>query len=148
MAYRLIGEAAMVVHFLILVFMAVGGFLAWRWPRLIWAHLAVAAWGLVSVVTGVECPLTALEDWGRRNAGERGLRPTGGFIDHYIEGVVYPQEYTGLVAPRGADPPCSSPGSDTCGDAAGAPRAHRSRLSTSRSPAVALCNPVFRWRND
>ncbi|WP_371779292.1 DUF2784 domain-containing protein [Streptosporangium subroseum] len=96
MAYRLIGEAAMVVHFLILVFMAVGGFLAWRWPRLIWAHLAVAAWGLVSVVIGVECPLTALEDWGRRNAGERGLAP-GGFIDHYIEGVVYPQEYTNLA---------------------------------------------------
>ena len=96
MAYRLIGEAAMVVHFLILVFMAAGGFLAWRWPRLIWAHLAVAAWGLVSVVTGVECPLTAVEDWGRRNAGERGLTP-GGFIDHYIEGVVYPQEYTNLA---------------------------------------------------
>ncbi|SNS10391.1 Protein of Unknown function [Streptosporangium subroseum] len=96
MAYRLIGEAAMVVHFLILVFMAVGGFLAWRWPRLIRAHLAVAAWGLMSVMTGVECPLTVVEDWGRRNAGERGL-PPGGFIDHYIEGVVYPQEYTNLA---------------------------------------------------
>ncbi|MFC7643392.1 DUF2784 domain-containing protein [Streptosporangium lutulentum] len=77
MGYRLIGEAAMVVHFLFLVFMAVGGFLAWRWPRLIWAHLAVAAWGLTSVVTGVECPLTVAEDWGRRNAGERGLPPAG-----------------------------------------------------------------------
>lgn len=67
----------MVVHFLILVFMAVGGFLAWRWPRLIWAHLAVAAWGLVSVVIGVECPLTALEDWGRRNAGNGDWPPAG-----------------------------------------------------------------------
>ncbi|MEV6861671.1 DUF2784 domain-containing protein [Streptosporangium subroseum] len=96
MAYRLIGEAAMVVHFLFLGFMAVGGFLAWRWPRLIWAHLAVAAWGLMSVVIGVECPLTVAEDWGRRNAGERAL-PPGGFIDHYIKGVIYPAEYTDLA---------------------------------------------------
>ncbi|GAA2847260.1 DUF2784 domain-containing protein [Streptosporangium fragile] len=93
MGYRLIGEAAMAVHFLFLAFMAVGGFLAWRWPRLIWAHLAVAAWGVLSLATGVECPLTVVEDWGRRNAGQQGLQP-GGFIDHYIEGVVYPGEYT------------------------------------------------------
>ncbi|MBB2912927.1 hypothetical protein FHS43_004222 [Streptosporangium becharense] len=96
MGYRLIGEATMVVHFLFLVFLAVGGFLAWRWPRLISAHLAVAAWGLLSLTTGVECPLTVVEDWARRNAGQRGL-PSGGFIDHYIEGVVYPGEHTVLA---------------------------------------------------
>ncbi|MFF5204492.1 DUF2784 domain-containing protein [Streptosporangium sp. NPDC000396] len=96
MVYLLIGEAAMVLHFLFLAFMAAGGFLAWRWPRLIWAHLAVAAWGAVSVVTGVECPLTVVEDWGRRSAGEPGLAP-GGFIDTYIEGVIYPEKYTNLV---------------------------------------------------
>ncbi|GII02504.1 DUF2784 domain-containing protein [Planobispora takensis] len=96
MTYHLIGQAAMVVHFLFLAFMAVGGFLAWRRPRLIWAHLAVAAWGVLSVVTGVECPLTVVEDWGRRNAGEQGLPPSG-FIDHYIEGVIYPEEHTGLA---------------------------------------------------
>ncbi|GGL19887.1 DUF2784 domain-containing protein [Planomonospora parontospora] len=96
MAYLLIGEAAMVVHFLFLVFMAVGGFLAWRWPRLIGAHLAVAAWGVFSVTTGAECPLTVVEDWGRRKAGERGLVP-GGFIDHYIEGVVYPERHADLA---------------------------------------------------
>ncbi|GIH94995.1 DUF2784 domain-containing protein [Planobispora siamensis] len=96
MTYHLIGQAAMVVHFLFLAFMAVGGFLAWRWPRLIWAHLAVAAWGVLSVITGMECPLTVVEDWGRRNAGEQGLPPSG-FIDHYIEGVVYPEEHTNLA---------------------------------------------------
>ncbi|MBG0829591.1 DUF2784 domain-containing protein [Planomonospora sp. ID67723] len=96
MTYRLIGEAAMVLHFLFLVFMAVGGFLAWRWPRLIGVHLAVAAWGVASAVTGMECPLTVVEDWGRRNAGEQGLPPSG-FIDHYIEGVIYPEEHTNLA---------------------------------------------------
>ncbi|MBB5131782.1 hypothetical protein HNP84_001495 [Thermocatellispora tengchongensis] len=96
MIYRLVGETAMVVHFLVLVYMAFGGFLAWRWPRAIWPHAAIAAWGLISVTTGVECPLTIVENWGRHNAGLEGLRPSG-FIDHYIEGVVYPEEYTTAV---------------------------------------------------
>jgi hypothetical protein len=94
--YRLLADAAMVVHFAFLVYMAVGGFLAWRWRRTIWAHLAVAAWGVLSVVTGVECPLTLAEDWARHSAGQEGL-PTSGFIDHYIEGVIYPEEYTNLA---------------------------------------------------
>lgn len=96
MMYRIIGEAAMVAHFLFLLFMALGGFLAWRWPRLIWPHLGVVAWGIMSVITGVECPLTVVEDWGRVNAGLEGLPPSG-FIDHYIEGVIYPEEYTNLA---------------------------------------------------
>ncbi|MFI6731918.1 DUF2784 domain-containing protein [Nonomuraea sp. NPDC050451] len=96
MMYRIIAEAAMVVHFAFLVYMAVGGFVAWRWRRTIWAHLAVVGWGLLSIVTGVECPLTVIEDWGRRNAGLAGL-PASGFIDNYIEGVIYPEQYTNLV---------------------------------------------------
>ncbi|MCF6469059.1 DUF2784 domain-containing protein [Nonomuraea sp. MG754425] len=96
MMYRLIADVAMVAHFAFLAYLVVGGFLAWRWRRTIWAHLAAVAWGLLSVTIGVECPLTLLEDWGRRHAGEAGL-PASGFIDHYIEGVIYPEEYTNLV---------------------------------------------------
>ncbi|MEV4162994.1 DUF2784 domain-containing protein [Nonomuraea dietziae] len=96
MMYRLIADAAMVVHFLFLAYLTLGGFLALRWPRAIWAHLAVAAWGVMSIVTGVECPLTLVEDWGRRQAGLAGLTPSG-FVDHYIEGVIYPEEHTNLV---------------------------------------------------
>ena len=86
----------MVVHFTFLVYMAVGGFVAWRWRRTIWAHLAVAAWGVLSILTGVECPLTLVEDWARRHAGQEAL-PASGFIDHYIEGVIYPEQYTNLA---------------------------------------------------
>ncbi|WP_188194979.1 DUF2784 domain-containing protein [Nonomuraea sp. SYSU D8015] len=96
MMYRIIADAAMVVHFAFLAYMATGGFLAWRWRRTIWPHLAVAAWGVLSVVTGMECPLSLVEDWGRRQAGMEGL-PASGFIDHYIEGVIYPEEYTNLA---------------------------------------------------
>lgn len=96
MMYRLIADAVMVVHFAFLAYLAVGGFIAWRWRRTIYAHLAVVCWGLISIVTGVECPLTVAENWARHHAGLAGL-PPGGFIDHYIEGVVYPEQYTNLV---------------------------------------------------
>ncbi|MEV0270564.1 DUF2784 domain-containing protein [Hamadaea sp. NPDC050747] len=95
MGYRLVAEATMVVHFGLLVFLVVGGFLAWRWPWVIWPHLAMATWGLTSTVFGWHCPLTAVEDWARRGAGEAGL--SRGFIDTYLTGVVYPARYTTLI---------------------------------------------------
>ncbi|GII90387.1 DUF2784 domain-containing protein [Sinosporangium siamense] len=96
MGYRILAEVAMVMHFLFLAFLTVGGFVAWRWPKAIWAHFAVVSWGVLSIVTGMECPLSVVEDWGRRAGGQAGLPPSG-FIDHYIEGVIYPERYTNLV---------------------------------------------------
>lgn len=90
--YRALTTAILVVHFAYLAYVVVGGFLAWRWPRTIWLHLVAAAWGLVVVAFPLVCPLTAAEDWSRRRAGEAGL--TRGFIDRYIEGVLYPERYT------------------------------------------------------
>jgi len=86
----------MVAHFLFLVFLVIGGFLAWRWPRIWFAHLAVVCWGLVIVAFPVACPLTHLENLFRDKAGESGLNP-GGFIDEYITGVVYPGDQVILV---------------------------------------------------
>jgi hypothetical protein len=40
--------------------------------------------------------LTHVENWGRARAGEATL-PATGFIDHYIAGVIYPQEHEALV---------------------------------------------------
>ncbi|MGH3568462.1 MAG: DUF2784 domain-containing protein [Pseudonocardia sp.] len=94
MAYRFLADLVMVVHFGFLVYLALGGFLAWRYRRLIVAHLAAAGWGAVSVTLGVACPLTAWEDQARRLAGEQGL--SRGFIDTYLTGVIYPEQH--LVA--------------------------------------------------
>lgn len=96
MGYRLLADAAMVVHFGFLVYLVVGGFLAWRRPWAIVPHALTVAWGLLVVIRPTSCPLTAVEDWARLRAGEEGL-PASGFIDHYIEGVVYPDEYTEVV---------------------------------------------------
>jgi len=93
--YPVIATATMVAHFAFLAYVVAGGFLAWRWPRTIWLHLAMAGWGFSTVLFGLDCPLTYVEDWARRRAGEQGL--TTGFIDAYLEGVVYPQRFAGLM---------------------------------------------------
>ncbi|MFR9803959.1 DUF2784 domain-containing protein [Pseudonocardia sp. RS010] len=90
-AYRFLADAVMLVHFAFLAFVALGGFLARRWPRVLVLHVAAVGWGLVSVLAHVECPLTAWEDRFRRLAGEQGL--ARGFIDTYLTGVLYPREY-------------------------------------------------------
>jgi hypothetical protein len=96
MWYRLIADVAMVAHFAFLAYLVAGGFIAWRWPRTIWTHVATALYGLFNVLVGWECPLTYVENWGRERAGEATL-PGTGFIDHYIAGVVYPEQHEGLV---------------------------------------------------
>lgn len=89
--YRLVADTAMVVHFAWLVFLVIGGFLAWRWLWVLWIQLPMAAWGFGTAVFDWGCPLTTLENWARERAGQETL-PATGFIDHYIAGVVYPGE--------------------------------------------------------
>ncbi|GAA1402887.1 DUF2784 domain-containing protein [Catellatospora coxensis] len=92
MAYQWLAGATMVVHFAFLVYVVTGGFLAWWRPWLIWPHLIAAGWGFATVALGLDCPLTYVEDWARREAGEQGL--SRGFIDTYLTGVVYPERFT------------------------------------------------------
>ena len=95
MVYRILGDAVMLIHFGFLVFLAVGGFLACRFPWMIVLHLAAACWASVSVLVGVECPLTEWEDELGRRGGGQSL--PGGFIDTYLTDVVYPDEHLRAV---------------------------------------------------
>lgn len=83
-------------HFAFLIYLLLGGFLALRWRRTIWLHLLVVLWAIGSVTVHLDCPLTAVERWARRCAGLPPL-PAGGFIDHYVTGVLYPAENTGVA---------------------------------------------------
>ena len=96
MVYRFLADAVMLTHIAFLVFLALGGFVAWGFRWLIVPHVAAAGWGLVSVLVGIGCPLTGWEDRLRRGAGEAGL--SGGFVDTYLTGVVYLQDH--LVTAR------------------------------------------------
>lgn len=95
MVYRVLADAVVVVHLGFILFVAMGALLAWRWPALVWAHLPAAAWAAGTVVIGFPCPLTALENRLRGLAGVG--RYEGGFVDRYVEGVVYPEAFTGAL---------------------------------------------------
>jgi hypothetical protein len=93
--FRLLADVVVVAHLAYLVFIPVGGFLAWRWRSVIGVHLAAVAVGLVSITIGFECPLTSWENSLRDRAGEH--RYKGGFIDHYLTGRAYPHGYDRIV---------------------------------------------------
>ena len=100
MVNRVLADAVVVTHFAFIAFVVTGPYLARAWRPLIWLHLPALAWAVGIVAIGYECPLTALENHFRRLAGER-VYP-GGFVDHYIENVLYPQRLTPLVLTLGA----------------------------------------------
>jgi hypothetical protein len=93
--YRWLVTVILAVHFAYLAYVALGGFLAVRWPRAFWPHLVAAIWGVLVVGVPLDCPLTWAENWARRRAGEPGV--TTGFIDRYIEGVLYPERFSALL---------------------------------------------------
>ncbi|MDQ4134177.1 MAG: DUF2784 domain-containing protein [Actinomycetota bacterium] len=91
MLYRIGADAVMLLHFGFILFVAAGAVLTWRWPKLMWAHLPALAWGVGTVAIGFPCPLTWAEQELRTLGGAGGY--DGGFVDHYIEDVLYPDEY-------------------------------------------------------
>ena len=100
MVYRVLADGVVVVHFAFIGFVVTGPYLARFWRPLIWLHVPALAWAVGIIVVGYECPLTALENHFRRLGGEPPL--PGGFVDHYIENVIYPQRFTPLVQALGA----------------------------------------------
>ncbi|MDG4767103.1 DUF2784 domain-containing protein [Solwaraspora sp. WMMD406] len=95
MGYQLLTTVILVLHFGFLAYLAVGGFLAWRWPRTIWLHLLAAGWGVLVVAANLTCPLTAAEHWARRRSGQVGFDE--GFVDRYLADVIYPEQYAWLA---------------------------------------------------
>lgn len=95
MGYRLLTTVILLLHFGFLAYLVLGGFLTWRWPATFWTHLATASWGLTVVVARLTCPLTWAENWSRQRAGQGA--PERGFIDRYLEGVIYPERYSDAV---------------------------------------------------
>jgi hypothetical protein len=93
--YRLGADLVVAVHVLFIAFVVAGGFLAWRWPKLVWAHVPAAIWGALIEFAGWICPLTPLENALRTRAGEVGY--AGGFVEHYVLPLVYPAGLTRAV---------------------------------------------------
>ena len=88
MFYSLAADALLVVHFLFIGFVVLGGLLVFKWRRLVFLHLPAAVWGALIEFRGWLCPLTPWEQALRRAAGETGYNT--GFIEHYLMPLVYP----------------------------------------------------------
>ena len=82
----------MALHFVFIAFALLGSFLV-LWKRgFAWLHLPALAWGTWIEASGNLCPLTPLEKWLRREGNLGGYE--GGFVEHYILPVLYPQALT------------------------------------------------------
>lgn len=91
----MLADAVLVVHGMFILWALFGALAVWRWPRLAILHLPALAWAIWIEASGGICPLTPLENSLRRAAGESGYE--GGFIDHYVGGLIYPDGLTRSV---------------------------------------------------
>jgi hypothetical protein len=78
-----------VLHLAFVLFVAFGGLLVLRSPRIAWVHLPAAAWGVAIEFGGWICPLTPLENRLRELAGQSPYH--GDFIARYLMPVIYPE---------------------------------------------------------
>jgi len=90
--YRVLADLVLVIYLAFVLFVVLGGLFVLRWPRLAWLHIPAAVWGVLIEYTGWICPLTPLENSLRVKGGEAGY--SGGFIQHYIQPVLYPAGLT------------------------------------------------------
>lgn len=90
--YRFFADVLVVVHFLFILFVVAGGMLILYRPRLAFLHLPAVIWGAAVELCGWICPLTPLENYFRRIAGDAGY--SGAFIEHYLVPLIYPENLT------------------------------------------------------
>jgi hypothetical protein len=95
--YRLLADAVLLLHLGVVVFV-VGGLVAvfvgniwrWRWvnsPLFRIAHLAAVGVVVFQAWLGQLCPLTVLESWLRKQAGEEAY--VASFIEHWVQRVLF-----------------------------------------------------------
>src|SRR5579872_4648299 len=100
MLLSLLADAVLALHLIFVLFVVLGGFLTWRWPRIAWAHIPALAWGVWVELSAQICPLTPLENHLRILAGEAGY--SGGSLQHSfvrrIDPVGFTQEIQSTLA--------------------------------------------------
>ena len=96
MLFQVLADVVLVSHLLFILYGLLGGLLYFWRSWLVLLHLPLAVW--VSLIEFFQwtCPLTPLEKQLRVLAGERAY--TGGFIEHYLVALIYPDGLTQTVA--------------------------------------------------
>ena len=85
--YGWLADAVVVLHLAFIVFVTAGGLLVWWRRAVVWVHVPAMAWGAYVTMVGRTCPLTPLEQWLRRQAGDTPYQ--GDFVDAYLVPLVY-----------------------------------------------------------
>ena len=92
MTAKLIADILVIIHFTFIVFVVLGGFLVLKnsWVSIL--HIPSVLWAALLEIKGWLCPLTPLEHYFRQLSGSNDY--TGGFIDHYLVALIYPDGLT------------------------------------------------------
>jgi hypothetical protein len=93
---RVLADVTVAAHIAALLLIGFGGFLAWKWPKFIFLHVFLAAWGVIVNVFPLPCPLTALENHFRHQQGLGDL--PGGFNAYYLYDTVFPRSMLPFIA--------------------------------------------------
>ncbi|MFI5607523.1 DUF2784 domain-containing protein [Amycolatopsis sp. NPDC051903] len=91
-----LADVTVALHIIALLFIGLGGFLAWRWPKVAFVHIFFAIWGVLVNVAPIPCPLTAAENVFRHQEGLGDL--PGGFNAYYLYDTVVPRSLLPAVA--------------------------------------------------
>lgn len=93
LAFRLLADAVLVLHFAFILFVVgglvlvvVGNLRAWRWVNGLWlrtAHLGAIGFVVAESWLDMPCPFTTLEAWLRPREGEATY--SQGFIEQWLE---------------------------------------------------------------
>lgn len=90
--FDLAADVIVLLHFLFILFVILGGLLVLKWKWVLWLHIPAILWGALIAFAGWICPLTPLENLLRRAQGGSGYAT--GFIEHYLIPVIYPAGLT------------------------------------------------------
>jgi len=92
MLFRIMADFVMALHLGFVLFAVLGGFLVLKRRRWVFVHVPAFLWAGLIEFAGWICPLTDLEIWLIEQSGAHGYQ--GGFIEHYLFPLLYPEELT------------------------------------------------------
>lgn len=96
-SYRLLADAVLVLHALVVLFVVgglvltvAGNWLGWGWVNRWWfrlAHLCTIGVVVMQSWFAIECPLTTIENWLRRRTGDETY--TRSFIEDWLHRLLF-----------------------------------------------------------
>jgi predicted permease len=89
-------DAVLAAHLIWIAWVALGALWTRGRPRWTVFHILAIVWGIIAEVGPWPCPLTLAENWGLAQAGMQGFH--GGFLEHSLEEIVYPNLPVSLIA--------------------------------------------------